>query len=341
MGYPLDGSSAGALQASFDGIKNEDIKSVLTVLAIKPMQRAKYFCTGALDASMFRHYALNVPLYTHFTSPIRRYADVIVHRQLDAALKEKGKEHEKILSATLSKVVLTLCPESSGYTKKTAMQIANDCNRKRDGAKNAQEANIQLYLARYLDNLEAAEGPIIRSAVVVNVLSEAYDILVPEYDIEARIRTKQLPLERLEFSASGLALSLYWKKDVLTNMDYNTMLEDLDNDNEEEENEQDETESTNTEGSRLYVEDEDIDDPPLPGRPVAKVADIDGRFAQELDLKTGMQRIKVFSKIDVVIRVNAQRSPPFINVYPLNPFADRPSKDLIMKLRDSADSSSS
>ena len=50
------------------------------------MQRAKYFCTGTLDIAKYHHYALNVPLYTHFTSPIRRYADIIVHRMLEAAL---------------------------------------------------------------------------------------------------------------------------------------------------------------------------------------------------------------------------------------------------------------
>lgn len=48
---------------------------------------ALYFCSGVLeDQEQFRHYALNVPLYTHFTSPIRRFADVVVHRLLAAAL---------------------------------------------------------------------------------------------------------------------------------------------------------------------------------------------------------------------------------------------------------------
>jgi protein SSD1 len=87
-GYCIDASSAGALQASFDEIESDEVRDTLLLLAIKPMQRAKYFCTGFLDISKYLHYALNVPMYTHFTSPIRRYADVIVHRQLEAALNE-------------------------------------------------------------------------------------------------------------------------------------------------------------------------------------------------------------------------------------------------------------
>lgn len=48
---------------------------------------ALYFCSGTLrDPAQFKHYALNVPLYTHFTSPIRRFADVLVHRLLATAL---------------------------------------------------------------------------------------------------------------------------------------------------------------------------------------------------------------------------------------------------------------
>lgn len=62
-------------------------RHMLLQMCVKPMQRAKYFCTGAIeDESLYRHYALCVPFYTHFTSPIRRYADIMVHRLLAAAL---------------------------------------------------------------------------------------------------------------------------------------------------------------------------------------------------------------------------------------------------------------
>ncbi|KAI8391377.1 uncharacterized protein BYT42DRAFT_489086 [Radiomyces spectabilis] len=90
LGYDFDGSSAGSLQEAFNGITDEHVKQVLLVLGIRPMQRAKYFCAGALDVAKYKHYALNEPFYTHFTSPIRRYADVIVHRQLLAAIEDQA-----------------------------------------------------------------------------------------------------------------------------------------------------------------------------------------------------------------------------------------------------------
>lgn len=61
--------------------------AVLNHLLAKPMKRSKYFCAAkATSEEHFHHYALHVPLYTHFTSPIRRFADIMVHRLLAASL---------------------------------------------------------------------------------------------------------------------------------------------------------------------------------------------------------------------------------------------------------------
>jgi DIS3-like exonuclease 2 len=59
------------------------------------LQRASYFCAKFKEDGEFWHYALNVPLYTHFTSPIRRYADVMVHRLLCASLHYSPKPNWK------------------------------------------------------------------------------------------------------------------------------------------------------------------------------------------------------------------------------------------------------
>lgn len=82
MGIELDIASAGDLHRSllpFLDCPDKGKAMVLNMLCAKPMTRAKYFCAGGFEDD-FRHYALNVPLYTHFTSPIRRYADIMVHR---------------------------------------------------------------------------------------------------------------------------------------------------------------------------------------------------------------------------------------------------------------------
>jgi protein SSD1 len=91
LGYKMDTSSSGALMRSFEAIDNPTARRLLELLSFKATQRAKYFCTGMLDIAKYGHYALNVPLYTHFTSPIRRYSDILVHRQLEAVLQGGGK----------------------------------------------------------------------------------------------------------------------------------------------------------------------------------------------------------------------------------------------------------
>lgn len=65
MGFAnMDASSAGALQRSMDSIADPEMRQILMLLAVKPMQRATYFCTGDSAEGQWRHYALNFDCYT-------------------------------------------------------------------------------------------------------------------------------------------------------------------------------------------------------------------------------------------------------------------------------------
>ncbi|MFS8013012.1 putative exoribonuclease II [Helianthus anomalus] len=93
-GLQLNASSSSELNQSLERIRHE-LKDdsvffdVLMNYATKPMQLATYFYSGDVidNGKDWGHYALAVPLYTHFTSLLRRYADIVVHRTLAATLE--------------------------------------------------------------------------------------------------------------------------------------------------------------------------------------------------------------------------------------------------------------
>lgn len=61
-------------------------------LAIRSMAKAEY------STENIGHYGLAFKFYSHFTSPIRRYADLVVHRILFANLRETYRMDTKVLS---------------------------------------------------------------------------------------------------------------------------------------------------------------------------------------------------------------------------------------------------
>ena len=174
-------------------------KKALETLLVKSMQRAKYFVAGKFPEEQYRHYALNVPLYTHFTSPIRRYADIIVHRQLQSALANESTP-----------------PEDS----QTLIKLAETCNFKEEAARTAQEQSIHLFLCRMLKDMTASQGPVVRCGVVVNVQSSSFDVVIPEFGIEKRVHLDQLPLVKAEFDRPNRVLELFWERGV-DSMSYN------------------------------------------------------------------------------------------------------------------------
>ncbi|KAL3504124.1 hypothetical protein ACH5RR_033965 [Cinchona calisaya] len=128
-GVQLDISSSTQLHHSLERIrgelKNDSVLfDLLMSYASRPMQLASYFCSGDVkdNESDWAHYALAVPLYTHFTSPLRRYPDIVVHRTLAATVEaeEMYLNHKGSLEKLNAEEVMSFrCFTGMHYDKDT------------------------------------------------------------------------------------------------------------------------------------------------------------------------------------------------------------------------------
>ena len=87
---------AKELNLLLDKVKGKPECGAIEIIALRSMARAKY------STDNVGHYGLGFDYYTHFTSPIRRYPDMMVHRLLDHYLN-KGKNEEKLRYEELCK----------------------------------------------------------------------------------------------------------------------------------------------------------------------------------------------------------------------------------------------
>ena len=80
QGYPGQGGRRAdrkALQALLADVNGTHLSDAVNMQLLRSMQRAVY------SPAVKPHYALNFPRYLHFTSPVRRYPDLLVHQVLD------------------------------------------------------------------------------------------------------------------------------------------------------------------------------------------------------------------------------------------------------------------
>ncbi|WP_138418581.1 ribonuclease R [Aquibacillus sediminis] len=98
LGYVVKGTSneihPQALQKVLDEVQGEQEEMIISKLMLRSMKQAKY------DPQSIGHFGLATEFYTHFTSPIRRYPDLIVHRLIrtyliNNQLDEQTRRHWK------------------------------------------------------------------------------------------------------------------------------------------------------------------------------------------------------------------------------------------------------
>jgi len=154
------------VQQLLDRLKGHRLERVLSRQVLRSLTQAQYSTVNG------GHFGLAFPIYCHFTSPIRRYPDLLVHRQLgrlfDGARQEAVNDAEAIEAASVA----------SSQAEREAME--------------AERAMLDLKKAEFmLDHLLEPEP-----GTIVSVLPFGFFVELDKYPIEGLVRIDDLRDDR-------------------------------------------------------------------------------------------------------------------------------------------------
>ncbi len=182
LGYPIikpEHITSSKFQKLIDKTRNLNISYLVHKMVLKAMQKAVY---SPINKG---HFGLASMYYLHFTSPIRRYSDLVVHRILDISLNRYMDKKEKV---RLFKELKQICLHITN-TEKIAQNLEMD----------TKNTKICEYMTRYLgDTFKAIVSGMNSSKVFVRLSNYAEATLITknkEYIIGTEIEVLVISID--------------------------------------------------------------------------------------------------------------------------------------------------
>lgn len=185
-GYPVhDIGQRQYLNELMKSIKGSPDEQLLKLALLKSLMRARY------DTEPLGHYGLATPNYCHFTSPIRRYADLVVHRSLNPLLANPPKGAKGAGSAGR----LEEDAEHISETERISASAEKDANR--------------MKLFEWLEGQCYTEHPEVHEALVTETRHFGVLLEIPRFQIKGLVKPDKLPGGRWVYEA----FASRWKND--------------------------------------------------------------------------------------------------------------------------------
>ncbi|KAG0420041.1 Exosome complex exonuclease RRP44 [Dictyocoela roeselum] len=153
------------------------------------------YCSGTDDD--FFHFGLATDFYTHFTSPIRRYADLVVHRLLEMLMKINKKSF--VVVRNEDDLIINkrhFVSDKPGYNSHNLtdytyspvniQEICEKINARTRAARNASRDCNRIFLYLYIRKVEKSFY-----GIVMEILNSGIVVFVPEFEIEGVIEDEE------------------------------------------------------------------------------------------------------------------------------------------------------